>query len=127
MANTITTQVLDNGPRNLALNIFITGDGTGEETNTLLVDASAYGATDLVLSRVWANLSGFTLDLIWDATANVPFLHIADYDISYLPHLIDGITNNAGSGKTGDVLFSTTGLGSGDKGSLILHFKKKYA
>lgn len=125
MANTITSQVLNNGARNLALNIFITGDGSGDETDTLLVDASAYAATEFVLTGIWANLSGFTLDLAWDATANVPFLHVANYDMNYMPKHIDGIPNNAGAGKTGDVLFSTNGLGSGDKGSVILQLKKK--
>lgn len=125
MANTIQTQVMSDGPRNLVLNIYISGDGSGDESATLLVDASSYGASSLSLESFWANFSGFTADLLWDATANVPFLHLADYDVNYAPHKANGIPNNAGAGKTGDILITTVGLGSGDKGSLILTLKKK--
>lgn len=125
MANTLTTQVIQNGPRNLVLNIYVAGDGSGDESATTLVDASAYGASDLVLESFWSGLSGFTADLLWDATANVAFLHLPDYDVRYTPDKVDGIPNNAGAGKTGDILITTVGLGNGDKGTVMLHLRKK--
>lgn len=125
MANTISKQVIQNGPRNLVLNIYIAGDGSGDETATTLVDASTYGTSELTLESFWSGLSGFTADLLWDATANVPFLHLPGYDVRYFPDKIDGIPNNAGDGKTGDILITTTGLGNGEKGTIILHLRKK--
>ena len=49
MANTITTQTIVDGERNLVTKTTILGDGSGEETATLLIDASTFsGAPDTV-------------------------------------------------------------------------------
>jgi hypothetical protein len=37
-----------------------------------------------------------------------------------------GLTNNAGTGKTGDVLFTTVGATAGDKYTVILELVKNY-
>ena len=37
-----------------------------------------------------------------------------------------GLTNNSGSGKTGDVLFTTVGHSSADTYSIILSMRKNY-
>ena len=37
-----------------------------------------------------------------------------------------GLTNNAGSGVTGDVLFTTVGHSSADTYTIILYMRKKY-
>ena len=128
MANTITKQTLLNGPRNLVVKINISGDGSGEESATSLIDVSAYDASEVVIESIKAALNGFVMELLWDATANVPIVEIPDYEYNLNGHQIGsagGLWNNAGTGKTGDILFSTTGLGAGDKGSVILKMRKK--
>lgn len=124
MANTITTQALVNGSKNLVLKVDIAGDGSGDESATLLVDASAYNASQLTLMGVHGFLVNFTCDLLWDATANVRILRIPDYDVSQDFTHFGGVWNNAGTGKTGDVLLTTTGLGNNEVGTLILEFQK---
>ena len=130
MANSITRQTIIDGSKWLVVKIHIEGDGSGEETNTVLVDASTYNPafTDESICILHANLSGFTCDLIWDATANVVITNVPDYEV----HLssdemksFGGLPNNAGAGKTGDILFSTVGLGAGDHGTITLKIKKK--
>lgn len=130
MANTITRHTIVDGSRKLVVVIHIDGDGSGEETNTVLVDASTYSPayTNCSLQNMHANLQGFTADLDWDATANVPITAVPDYEVDYL--LKDGLTpipNNAGAGRTGDILISTTGLGVGDHGTIYLELNKKSA
>jgi hypothetical protein len=37
-----------------------------------------------------------------------------------------GITNNAGTGKTGDLLFTTVGAASGDRYTVVIEVLKSY-
>lgn len=126
MANTINVETELDGERNLVLQIGITGDGTGDETNTALVDISAFNADEASLVAVTGDLTGFSATLEWDATANeiaqqVPEGHsFVDYGFT------GGNINRAGAGKTGDIDISTVGLGLGDKGSIRLELRKKY-
>ena len=128
MANSIVKQTILDGSKWLIVKIHIDGDGTGEETATVLVDASTYSPafTNESLEILHANLTGFTCDLLWDATANVVITNIPDYEVHLTPTEIGvGFPNNAGAGRTGDILFTTSGLGAGDHGTITLKIKKK--
>ena len=128
MANTITRQTIFDGQRKLIVKVHIVGDGSGEETNTSAVDASTFSPafTDERLVSVTSSLDGFAVHLHWDATANVDIIaldegeSVMDFDVYG-----GGLTNNAGSGKTGDILFSTNGLASGEEGTFILELIKQ--
>ena len=50
----------------------------------------------------------------------------ADQFFEYKFDDIGGLWNNAGAGKTGDVLFTTVGAASGDRYTIILYVTKKY-
>ena len=127
MANTLTKQTIFDGQRKVIVKIHIVGDGSGEESTANLVDASTYSPsfTDERLVSVVGSLDGFSANLIWDATANVDILTldegetVIDFDV-----YAGGIPNNAGAGKTGDILLQTVGLGSGDEGTIILELIK---
>jgi hypothetical protein len=45
MANTITKTTILDGPRNFVLLLNISGDGSGDETNTLIMDRSTFAVT----------------------------------------------------------------------------------
>lgn len=129
MANTITTTTLIDGSRVLIVKIDIQGDATGEESNTIVVDASTFGPafTRSSLMSINSSLSGFSAELSWDATTNVVLTSCPEgHNTSDFTHF-GGINNNAGAGKTGDILITTSGLATGatDHGSIILHIKKK--
>ena len=126
MANTITTKVILNGPKNLVLNVHISGDNSGEETATLLVDVSSYGATEVKLMSAQSNLQGFSAVLSWDATADVEAVTLLDGASFYDWSKYGGLINNSGVGKTGDIMVTTVGLGAED-GSIILEMKKRTA
>jgi hypothetical protein len=129
MAATATQQVIANGPRNLVLKYTIAGT-TGDTTAGTLVDVSALdsglGVNGLTLMGVQAALSGFSCKLAWDATTDVDLIEIpTDQSMEQDFSKFGGIKNNAGTGATGDVLFTTTGYSaSGDGGHIYLWFQK---
>lgn len=127
MANTIEVQTLVDGSRNLVVKVHIDGDGTGDESATTLIDASAYSPAfaDAKLMKIQSNLVGFTAELLWNATTDKHAWQLPDYEQVQDFHYFGGIINDAGSGKNGDVNITTTGLGAGDSGHMILYFKKK--
>lgn len=128
MVNTVTTQTINDGARNLVTKTHIVGDGSGEETDTALIDISAYTGTfdDVKVMAIDASTRGFSVDLHWDATANVDLVTIpTDEEFDKCYRRYGGLINNAGAGKTGDILFTTTGLGAGDEGTIILTMKKR--
>lgn len=126
MANTITKNVISNGPRNLVLDIHISGDNSGDETAHNLVDVSAYGADEVKIMSVQSNLAGFSATLRWDATSDVEAVQLLDGASFYDYSKHGGLINNAGAGKTGDILMATSGLASED-GSIILEMRKRSA
>ena len=129
MANAITTQVLFESTKRYFVKINILGDGSGEETGTVLVDVSALtpAASKVSLVHLQAAFIGFTAELLWDATTDVRVLTIPEYWIDFNFHHAGGLDNNAGTGVTGDLLITTTGLGSGDSGFLVMEFDKTLA
>lgn len=130
MANTNTKQVLHDGGRNYVVHIFLASDGvTGDITDDVVVDVSAIDPipTDVKLVRAYGSITGFSAVLEWDADTDVAFLQIPDGDyFDYDFCKIGGIINNAGTGVTGDVLLTTSGLDTaGDQGTITLEFKKR--
>jgi hypothetical protein len=125
----ITKQTILDGSKNLVVKIHIEGDVGGDETDTVLIDASSYSPIfdGGRVMGIHSALVGFTAHLDWDATTNIPLLDIPDYEYNLNGEQIGwfgGIPNNAGAGKTGDILISTTGLGAGDHGMIILELAK---
>ena len=130
MANTQTTQVLiDNAIRSI-IKSTITADGiVGDETFTIY-DASAYtpATTNPKLDKIMVFNTGDVGGILkWNATADVTIFTLPDPDHTMNFDFTDfgGIVNNAGAGKTGDILLTTVGLDTaGDSITLILDIKK---
>lgn len=128
MVNTIDEQIIEEGDRNVVLKYTIVGDGSGEETDTVLVDKSSLSGTftDFKLDSVYSVQNGFTSVLSWDATSNVLAVALPDQVLDFNRRDgFGGIPNDSGAGKTGDLLISTAGLGAGDKGHIILGLRKR--
>ena len=129
MAATATQQIIANGPRNLVLKYTIAGT-TGDATAAVLVDVSALdssiGVNGLKLMSAQAVCTGFSCSLAWDATTDVDLIYFpSDTDVDQDFSKFGGIPNNAGTGATGDVMFSTVGYtAAGDGGLIYLHFRK---
>jgi len=223
MANTIVTQTLKDASKEAIIKVTILGDGSGEETDTILFDASAYAVggavTDTNLREIEYALDGFSMNLSWDASTvidaatfsgsglddmatsstytgtenktyqveidgtgtpdtykwtdnggatytstvnivggavalndgvEITFLATTGHTLGdtwtfnattdvRLMTLVDehqahekfdsicglgGLPNNASTGKTGDIIFTSVGLGAGDTGHVLLRVKK---
>lgn len=130
MANTITEQTIVDGDRVTVIKYYIDADTAAEYTDEVLYDASASASafTNNALRSIIYQLDGFSAKLSWDATTNVDIMTL-DQDLQEEVNFAEfgGIVNNAGTGRTGDILLTTTGLGVGDKGYIILHLHQRGA
>ena len=113
----------------------ITAIGATELTTTTgLIDASELNdaATDprLSIEKISWNLrsaAGY-FSIIFDATSNVTALSLGGnghWGKSHTAGLDAAITNNAGSGVTGDVIVTTTGFEAAETISVALILKKE--
>ena len=132
MANTISAKVVLDGQRKIVLEYDILGDGSGEETDTVLIDFSTLSIpnrmdyTNIAIERIIWVFSGFSAYLSWDATTNVRFLELNANNGGYDFTAAGGpLTSNAGTGATGDVVITTAGLGAGDHGTIRIEGKKR--
>lgn len=129
MVDTVATQVLVDGERNCVLKFTNISDGTGEAA-VLKVDVSALSPapSEVKINRVQYMTHGIGVQILWDATANVQAMRLpqdefGDIDLTRF----GGVINNAGAGKTGDVLFTTTETAiAGDGYTVVLHMVKRY-
>jgi hypothetical protein len=123
---TATVQKLIDGPRNAVFHIV----GVGATTAQVVVDVSTLSGapSEVRVDKIKgsANGSGAQAQLLWDATTDVAFMAIGvneNIDIDYCD--IGGLKNNAGAGKTGDVLLTSAGDTQGQY-AITLYCVKKY-
>jgi hypothetical protein len=127
MADAVTSQTITDGAGLAVMKFTNISDGTGESA-VLKVDASTLGASpnDLTIEKIFASTTGMSVDILWDATTDVIAWHIpADRDVTFDFGREHALRNNAGAGKTGDIMFTTIGHSSGDRYSIVLHMRKR--
>jgi hypothetical protein len=117
MANTVTKTILHDGPRNVIARIYIVGDGSGEESDTILIDASAlYNAPlSLKVNRVFGRSDGATAVLEHDGSTDAPICSLPNGDdFDYDWRGANGIPSSIATAPTGDITITTASLGAGD-------------
>lgn len=132
MADAVATQVLFDGTRRAILKFTNISDGTGE-SGAVKVDVSTLAThegrpcTSVTIDKIDAITRGMGVDILWDATTDVLCLTIGEDQFqSHDFSRFGGLTNNAGAGKTGDVLFTTVAAAAGDRYTIILDCLKNY-
>jgi len=133
MPDAVNTQTLFDGDSQAVMKFNNVSDGTGE-TAVLKVDVSAlkpnYIGKECIgvdIRRIVASVNGMSVNILWDATTDVsafilaPGMYTLDFDTSTI------LRNNAGTGKNGDILFTTVGASAGDTYSIVLEMIKIYA
>lgn len=133
MADAVNSQTLFDGLSQAVMKFNNVSDGTGEAA-VLKVDVSALAAnnvgkecTGVSIRKITAMISGMSVNVLWDATADVSAVVLAPgmYTLNFDDTAILG--NNAGAGKTGDILFTTVGAAANDTYSIIIEMIKTYA
>ena len=107
MADALTSQVIEDGPRNAVLKFTNVSDGTGQ-TDAVLVDVSTLSSDPLtgqvcngvVLQGITYSNVGMGVELFWDATTNVPLLNLLENWSDQLDFTPTGIPNSGAAGKT---------------------------
>jgi len=135
MALDISTSVRDDD-KEVIVRLYKKFTNTTNESATKVVDVSTLAAnidgddcTEVSIAKIDAIISGVDVELLFDATANTSAIKLSGAgQHSYMEDWSDfgGLENDAGAGKTGDVLLTTTGAASGDFMHIVLHCIKKY-
>ena len=134
MADVVASQTIIDGQKTAVLKLTNVSDGTGE-ANVVKVDVSALesnpsgiACSEVRIVRVSHAIVGMSVQLFFNATANVLLIELAESSNGHMNFGdFGGIPNNAGSGKNGDVLFTTKGHSSGDTYSIVLEMLKVYS
>ena len=83
--------------------------------------------TGVSIEKIWWQCIGMKVNILFDATSDVLAMQLGENQSGHHDYSsFGGLTNNAGSGKTGDVQFTTIGASSGDTYTVILEVIKSY-
>jgi|TARA_R110002126_G_C10126591_1_gene469058 hypothetical protein len=134
MADAVTSQTIIDGERNCVMKFTNVSDGTGEsavakvDVSALASNAAGVACSEVRVLRISHAIVGMSVQLFLDATSNVLLVELAESSNGHMDFKdFGGLPNNAGSGKTGDVLFTTKGHSSGDTYSITLEMTKVYS
>lgn len=121
MANTLNTQILLDGPRNTVVKLQGILD-TSDLTSTTVVNLSSLLPTDGYTNRTASSVridkivydveDALEVRLSWDASTPVVIWDLVGRGKVDMRHE-GGLTNNAGAGKTGNILLQTQGWSTG--------------
>jgi|TARA_B100000073_G_scaffold347741_1_gene363130 hypothetical protein len=133
MADAVTSQTLADGPKTAVMKFTNVSDSTGESAVTK-VDVSALSAsadgvtcTGVTIERIWWQCIGMKVQILWDASSDAFCIELGENQSgSHDYSVFGGLTNNAGSGKTGDINFTTVGASANDTYTVILYMRKQY-
>jgi hypothetical protein len=123
MANVTSIQILEDGDRNVVAKLVGKLDTSNVSLSTLLdpatlasVNASTMNpqkASTLAIETVTFDIQdGLVLGLFWDADVDVPIWYFSGRDKMNM-EFTTFLQNNAGTGKTGKILYNTDGWTSG--------------
>ena len=133
MADTVASQTIDDGPKYAVIKLTNISDGTGESAVTkvdvsgLASSANGVACTGATIQKIWWQCTGMKVSILFDATSDVLAIQLGENQSGYHDYtLFGGLTNNAGSGKTGDIKFTTVNHSSGDTYTIILYLKKEF-
>lgn len=133
MADAVTSQTLFDNERTAIMKFTNISDGTGE-TAVTKVTASSLAASNsgkacsgVTVTKITSACHGMEVRMYWDATTDVPFF-LSNVNSNYENDFskFGGITNNSGTGKNGNIVFSTSDASSGDTYTVVLEMVKSY-
>jgi len=133
MADAVTSQTILDGDRLYIAKYTNISDGTGESA-VVKIDVSAlnpnqfgYACNGVKINKIWALTDGMGVNILWDATTDVIAVTVPQNEMYKMDFSeFGGISNNAGTGVNGNVLFTTVGASSGDRYTIVLECIKTY-
>ena len=133
MAATVTSQTIQDGERKAVLKFTNISDGTGESAVTK-IDVSALtsnnagkACSEVAIAKIWWQCVGMGVELLNDATTDTLIIGLSPDSNGFHDYSdFSGIPNDSGSGKTGDVKFTTIGASNTDTYTVIVEVLKTY-
>lgn len=126
-APTLSTQTLLDDAKRTVIKIVIPNGGDADASDVNIVDVSALSGTPatVAIEKVEFSIYNMAINLEWDATTDVSSLILSGTG-SFDFRKGSVLTNNAGTGVTGDIFLSTINYSSTgvSGGSFILHLVK---
>ena len=133
MADAVTSQTLFDGDKHVVMKFTNISDGTGEsavkKVDVSALESDIYGNTcsSVSIEKIWWQCIGMKVRMFFDATSDAFIIELGENQSGYHDYSeFGGISNNAGSGKTGDIDFTTVGHSSADTYTIILKMRKTY-
>jgi len=134
MADAVTSTTLMDSDRVAIIQLTNTSDGTGEaavkkvDVSALSDSSTGQACTGVRLAKIVYSTFGMSVKLLWDATTDTICWDLnSDYTDSEDFTEFGGIRNTAAaSGKTGDIMLTTTGHSDGDSYVIVLTLYKDF-
>ena len=134
MADAVTSQTIIDGERNCVMKFTNVSDGSVEsavakvDVSALATNSRGVSCSEVRVMRISHSVVGMSVQLFLNATTNVLLMELAESSNGHMDFKdFGGLSNNAGSGKNGDILFTTKGHSSGDTYSIVLEMVKVYS
>jgi hypothetical protein len=133
MADAVATQTLIDGDKKVVQKFTNISDGSGEsavvkvDVSALATNSRGDACTGVVIEKIWWQCIGMKVQILWNASTNVFCIELGENQSGNHDYTnFGGLPNNAGSGKDGDVLFTTIGHTSADTYTVIMSMRKEY-
>jgi|TARA_R100001163_G_C5053066_1_gene189669 hypothetical protein len=133
MADAVTSTTLLDSDRFAIIQLTNTSDGTGEsavkkvDVSALQANSHGEACTSVRLGKIVYSTFGMSVKLLWDATTDTICWDLnSDYTTDEDFTDFGGIRNTSGTGKTGDIMLTTTGHSGGDSYVIVLTLFKDY-
>ena len=133
MADAVTSQTLFDGDKHVVMKFTNISDGTGEsavkkvDVSALESDINGNTCTSVAIEKIWWQCIGMKVRMFFDATSDAFIIELGENQSGHHDYSeFGGLKNNAGSGVTGDIDFTTVGHSSADTYTVILMMRKNY-
>tara|TARA_B100001057_G_scaffold142380_1_gene142091 strand:- start:843 stop:1244 length:402 start_codon:yes stop_codon:yes gene_type:complete len=133
MADAVTSQTLFDGDKHVIMKFTNISDGSGEsavkkvDVSELNADINGNTCTSVAIEKIWWQCIGMKVQLFFDATSDAFIIELGENQSGHHDYSeFGGLKNNAGSGKTGDIDFTTVGHSSADTYTITLKMRKTY-
>jgi hypothetical protein len=133
MADAVTSQTLFDGDKHVIMKFTNISDGSGEsavkkvDVSALNTDINGNTCTSVAIEKIWWQCIGMKVQLFFDATSDAFIIELGENQSGHHDYSeFGGLRNNAGSGKTGDIDFTTVGHSSADTYTVTLKMRKTY-
>ena len=133
MADAVASQTLVDDIKIAVFKFTNISDGSGEsavkkiDVSALATNQRGQACTRVTIDEIWWQCNGMKVQVLFDASTDLLCIELGENQSGHNDYSsFGGLTNNAGSGVTGDILFTTVGHSSADTYTITMKVRKSY-